>query len=292
MTRPSCVVQVWDLPGEKRPRFTSPDNVASVVREVSDAAGLTQMGVALRVVQPGWAGTNRHFHEVEEEWTYVLSGVGTVRVGPHRIAVRAGSFVGFPPGPRPHHFLAGGSEPLVLLEGGERRPTEEVGYYVDLGLRWHNRQLVRHEDPLPPEQGDLTQHLHIDDALEREFQHPVDTQARRLMRRLNSAGGLTRQAVVWSRVDPGAHSTAFHTHDRTDEWIFILAGRARVRVGDDVFEAGPNDFIGHPAASAPHVMEPIEPVTYLMGGEINGNDVVIYPEAGLKRVHGNLEPIG
>ena len=23
---------------------------------------------------------------------------------------------------------------------------------------------------------------------------------------------------------PGAHSTAFHTHDRTDEWIFILAG--------------------------------------------------------------------
>jgi uncharacterized cupin superfamily protein len=112
------------------------------------------------------------------------------------------------------------------------------------------------------------------------------------MRRLDRPTGLERQAVVWTKVDPGAHSTAFHTHDRTDEWIYILAGHARVRIGGERFEVGPHDFMGHRAGGAPHAMEPIEPLTYLMGGEINADDIVIYPEAGLQRIHGKLESIG
>ena len=92
-------------------------------------------------------------------------------------------------------------------------------------------------------------------------------------------------------MEPGTHSTAFHTHDRTDEWVFILAGRARVRVGDERFEVGPHDFVGHASGSPAHVMEPIEPLTYLMGGEINPDDVVIYPAAGVRRVYGRLEPL-
>src|SRR5262249_24775035 len=122
MGRPACVVHAWDVEGERRPRYTTWPGVGAVVRRLGDAVGLTHMGVQLRTIDPGMAGTNRHFHVVEEEWVYVLSGCGMVRIGPHRLPVRAGSFVGFPPGPRPHHFLAAGDEPLVLLEGGERRP--------------------------------------------------------------------------------------------------------------------------------------------------------------------------
>ena len=129
-------VHVWDLPGEKRPRFTKPTAVGSIVRNLGDPTGLTHMGVHLRVVEPGLAGTNRHFHMVEEEWAYVVSGTGFVRIGPHRLPVTDGSFAGFPPGPRPHHFLADGPTPLVILEGGERRPQEDYGYYVDLGKRF------------------------------------------------------------------------------------------------------------------------------------------------------------
>src|SRR5690242_7231153 len=124
MSRPSCVVNIWDLPGEKRPRFTSTPGVAAVVRTVSDAVALMLMGASIRVVEPGFAGTNRHFHSFEEEWAYVLAGQGIVRLGPLRIPVRPGHFLGFPPGPSPHHSLAG-RETLVLLEGGDRRPDED-----------------------------------------------------------------------------------------------------------------------------------------------------------------------
>ena len=101
----------------------------------------------------------------------------------------------------------------------------------------------------------------------------------------------SRQAVVWSQVDPGALSTALHTHDRTDEWILILGGRAHVTVGGAAFEVGPHDFIGHPAHSPAHVMEPIEPLTYLMGGQIDAADVVTYPLANARRIGGKLEPL-
>jgi uncharacterized cupin superfamily protein len=291
MSRPGCVVNARDLPGEQRPRWTPAPGVGAVVRRLGDPVGLTHMGVHLRTIEPGMAGTNRHFHTVEEEWVYVLSGCGTVRIGPHRIAVRAGSFVGFPPGPRPHHFLAEGDQPLVLLEGGERRPVEDLGCYVDIQKWWRNGRFLELAEPVPAEEGDPSQCVHIDEVAAKVLQHDVDVQARRSMRWLNRLTGLVRQAVVWSGVDPGAHSTALHTHDRTDEWIFVLAGRARVRVGDDRFEVGPDDFIGHPAGGPAHRMEPIEPLTYLMGGEINADDVVIYPEAGVRRVRGKLEPL-
>ena len=131
LQRPSCVVNIADIPAEPRPRYTATPGVAAMVRSPGDKTGLTRMGVHVRAIEPGLAGTNRHFHTVEEEWSYVLAGKGTVRIGPLRIAVRAGSFVGFPPGPRPHHFLAEGTSSLVLLEGGERRPSEDSGWYPD-----------------------------------------------------------------------------------------------------------------------------------------------------------------
>jgi uncharacterized cupin superfamily protein len=114
-----------------RPRHVAARGIAAHVRMPSAATGLTQMGVNLRVIEPGFAGTHRHFHTAEEEWSYVLAGRGMVRIGPLRLPVRPGHFVGFPPGPRPHHFIAEGDAPLVLLEGGERRPSEDSGWYPD-----------------------------------------------------------------------------------------------------------------------------------------------------------------
>src|SRR3970282_1606630 len=173
VSRPSCVVNIWDLPGEKRPRYTVTEGVAAVVRSPGDATSLMHMGVHVRTVEPGFAGTNRHFHTVEEEWSYVLAGRATVRIGPLRIVVRAGHFVGFPPGPRPHHFLAEGGEPLVLLEGGERRPAEDVGCYVDVPKWWSSRGFIDPPGPVPPEEGDPTQCIHVDDVAARDFQHDV-----------------------------------------------------------------------------------------------------------------------
>ncbi len=287
--RPGCVVAVASLVAQKRPRWTHGSGVGAMVRDLRTPTGLTQMGVNLREVHPGFFGTNRHWHAVEEEWVYVLSGRGEVRIGPLRSPVRAGSFVGFPPGPRPHHFLALGDEPLLLLEGGERRP-EDYGYYPDARRRFGGGKLVETDEVLPAEEGDARQCRHIDDIELRPFLHEVDPRARRVMRRLESQTGLERQVVVWSRVEVGDHSTARHSHDRTDEWIFILEGRARARVGDASFDVGPGDFIAHPAGSPAHRMDVTEPLIYLMGGQRDADDVIVYPDAGLRRVGGVLEP--
>ena len=67
-------------------------------------------------------------------------------------------------------------------------------------------------------------------------------------------------------------------------------GRANARVGDDHFEVSPGDFLGHPAAGEPHVMEPITDITYLMGGQCDPDDVVDYPEAGVQRRAGRIVP--
>ena len=280
------------MPREKRPRRRPGHGVRSEVRAVGDATGLTRMGVWVRSFDPGFAGTHRHFHEVEEEWAYVLSGSGAVRIGPHRIDVRPGHFVGFPPGPRPHHFLATGTEPMILLEGGERRPQEDSGWYVDDGVVWRRgSELERTSASPPPEQGDPAQCVHLEDLPTRDFQHKVDARARRLMRTLHRVTGLTRQSVKWSRVAAGDLSTAYHTHDCTDEWVYILEGRARVRVGDERFPVEAGDFVGHPAGAPPHVMEPETDLTYLMGGQIDPDDVVTYPEAGVRRRAGGLQPL-
>jgi uncharacterized cupin superfamily protein len=283
------VVVVGEIAAEKRPRYVTGEGVASRVRPISDAAGLTQMGVGVRIVEPGFLGSNRHFHTVEEEWIYVLSGSGVARIGPQRINVRAGCFIGYPPGPRPHDLRAQGNEPLVLLEGGERRKQEEHGWYVDMGLRWRGRKLEKIETPPPPEEGGAEQCTALDACEIVRFDHPVDTSAHRAMRFLSAGTGLSRQAVSWVRVAEGDRSTAFHTHTRTDEWVYILEGRAELRVGDARCEIGPGEFIAHPAGGPPHVMEPIEELTYLMGGQRDPDDVVLYPEHAKKLEGGRLE---
>jgi uncharacterized cupin superfamily protein len=282
---------VVEVPAEKRPRRLPAEGVGSFVRPVGDVTGLTQMGVAVRTIDAGMAGTHRHYHDVEEECVDVLSGTGVVRIGPHRLDLRAGSFVGFPPGPGPHHCVASADDPLVLLEGGERRRLEETVHYPDLGLIWRRPEMTKEEGPLRPEGGDAAQVCHVEEAELREFQHPVDSGARREMRSLHTAVGLERQAVRWSRVSVGDRSTALHTHDRTDEWVYVLAGSARVRVADDEFEVGAGDFLGHPAGGPAHLMNPISDLVYLMGGQIDPEDTVIYPEAGVRLHHGRIEPL-
>jgi uncharacterized cupin superfamily protein len=284
-------VRALHVRAEARPRFVTEAGVRSEVRALGDAAGLTRMGVALRTVPPGFASTHRHYHEIEEEWAYVLAGSGTVRIGPDRIGVRPGSFVGFPPGPRPHHFLAEGPEPLGFLEGGERR-REDTGWWVDLRIGWKDGKRADAVGALPPELGDAGQHLHVEAAELRPFQHDVDPAARRVMRSLARETGLAHQAVRWTRVAAGDRSTAYHTHDRTDEWVYVLRGRARARVGEDRFEVGEGDFLGHPAGGPAHAMEPITDLEYLMGGMVDPGDVVLYPEARVQRRGGRLEPLG
>lgn len=291
MQRPDCVVNIREIPGEKRPRHSSTPGVGAIVRSPGLMTGLTQMGVNVRSVEPGFAGTNRHFHTVEEEWTYVLTGRGRLRIGPLEFSVGPGHFAGYPTGPRPHHLINDGDEQLVFLEGGESRPLEDAFWYPDIRRMGKARAFVEPYQEPPPEVGEERQLVHIDAVPIENFQHDVEPRARRRMRALHPGTGLKRQALYWAEVRAGDFSTAFHRHEKTDEWVLILSGTGRARVGQTGFDVGPDDFIGYPASGLPHVIEATTNLTYLMGGQVDSTDVVEYPLHRMRRVGAHLAPI-
>jgi GST-like protein len=98
---------------------------------------------------------------------------------------------------------------------------------------------------------------------------------------LSSLAGFERIGLSRGRIPPGGESFAYHAHEVEEEWIFIVSGRARARIGGRDHELGPGDFAGFPAPQAPHLLSnPFEhDCVYLMGGERGlVADVLSYPD--------------
>jgi uncharacterized cupin superfamily protein len=116
--------------------FRHPLNPASEIRgtTLSRLTGLEKCGVNLIRVPPGKESFVHHVHLVDEEWMYVLSGAGELRIGDERFAVGPGDFAGFPPRTLAHHLRNTGTEELVYLSGGEAVDFG-IADFPDLGLR-------------------------------------------------------------------------------------------------------------------------------------------------------------
>src|SRR5262245_44417745 len=74
-------------------------------RRLGTEAGSRALGCGHFEVPPGKTAFPFHFHSNFEEAIYVLAGTGTLRVGDAQVAVRAGDYVAFPPGPESAHAL-------------------------------------------------------------------------------------------------------------------------------------------------------------------------------------------
>ncbi len=109
--------------------------------------------------------------------------------------------------------------------------------------------------------------------------HQFNDNAIRMTRTLSEVAGLARLGVHLVRLEKGRDSTQHHTHDCTEEFIYILSGRGIAQIGDDTFEIGAGDFMGFTAPSAAHSMHNPheEDLVYLVGGEHKTSDVVRYP---------------
>ena len=107
--------------------FRHPLNPASEIRgtTLSRLTGLVKCGVNVIKVPPGKESFVHHVHLVDEEWMYVISGTGELRIGDERFAIGPGDFAGFPPRTHAHHLRNTGTEELVYLSGGEA---------VDIGI--------------------------------------------------------------------------------------------------------------------------------------------------------------
>ncbi|HET9450765.1 MAG TPA: cupin domain-containing protein [Aggregicoccus sp.] len=123
------VLRVKDRAPEET--FSHPYNPRSEISgtSLSDATGLSRIGVHLLRVPPGREAFVYHSHHTEEEWCYVVSGRGLAVVDGVEHALEPGDFLGFPT-PSVAHVLKNPSttEDLVYLSGGERHPAEVADF--------------------------------------------------------------------------------------------------------------------------------------------------------------------
>jgi uncharacterized cupin superfamily protein len=114
------------------------------------------------------------------------------------------------------------------------------------------------------------------------YPHPLNISAVRRMRALGDLTGLTRLGVHLVRLTPGHDSSEYHRHHNSDEFIYVLQGRGKARIGVDTVTVGPGDFLGFAAGGEAHsLFNPYEvDLVYLMGGNRPAEDICDYPEAG------------
>jgi uncharacterized cupin superfamily protein len=116
--------------------FRHPLNPASEIHgtTLSRLTGLVKCGVNFIRIPPGKESFVHHVHLVDEEWMYVISGQGELRIADERFAVGSGDFAGFPPRTHAHHLRNTGAGDLVYLSGGEAVDFG-IADFPDLGLR-------------------------------------------------------------------------------------------------------------------------------------------------------------
>jgi uncharacterized cupin superfamily protein len=101
-------------------------------RILGDVAGLTQFGVNLTTLKPGAASALRHWHEVEDEFVFVVDGEITLIEDDGETLLRSGDAAGFKAGvANGHHLVNKSDRDAVYLEIGTRGVTEHAHYPDD-----------------------------------------------------------------------------------------------------------------------------------------------------------------
>ena len=121
-------------------------------RALGDAAGLSQFGVNLMTLPPGAWSSQRHWHEGEDEFIYVLEGEVTLITDAGEQRLTQGMAAGFPAGDRDgHHLVNRGDRPAKILEVGTRLDGDYVEYPdIDMKLEADNGEArFRHMDGTP-----------------------------------------------------------------------------------------------------------------------------------------------
>lgn len=122
---------------------------------------------------------------------------------------------------------------------------------------------------------------------EAHIRHPWNDKSDVYLKRLSDMAGLTRTVLSIARVPPGRESFLYHRHERDEEFVYILSGRGRAEIGEEIYEVGPGDFMGFPTPDGPahHLTNPYdEDLIYLMGGERSGFDIGHFPRDGRRLI--------
>lgn len=106
-------------------------------KRLGDPAGLSQFGVNLLRLPPGAWSSQRHWHEREDEFVYVLSGEVTLVTDAGEEVLHAGDAAGFKANDHDGHCLQNrGGQDAVVLEIGSRVSGERA-HYSDIDMLAH-----------------------------------------------------------------------------------------------------------------------------------------------------------
>lgn len=119
---------------------------------LSDEGGLSQFGAFTEMLMPGAQSSQRHWHEAEDEFLYVLDGTVTLieNDGSHRLS--PGDCACWPAGVANGHCLRNETEqPITYFIAGSRL-AEDAVHYPDIDLHYtrkNGQRMVSHKDGTP-----------------------------------------------------------------------------------------------------------------------------------------------
>jgi uncharacterized cupin superfamily protein len=103
-------------------------------KRLGEPGGLTQFGVNLTRLAPGAASAQRHWHENEDEFVYILSGEAVLVENDGEKLLGPGDAAAFKAGvANGHHLINRGDKEVFYLEIGSRAVSERA-HYPDIDL--------------------------------------------------------------------------------------------------------------------------------------------------------------
>ena len=131
-------LDIGKIPIDTRTGYPEPFRRAVEGRErkrLGNAIGLDQFGVNLSRLKPGAASSQRHWHQAEDEFVYMLEGELVLIEDDGETVLRPGDAAGWKAGVANGHCLVNrSSRDAVYLEIGSRAPRE-VASYPDIDMR-------------------------------------------------------------------------------------------------------------------------------------------------------------
>ena len=130
-------LDIASIPLDTATNYPPPFNKAVEGRarkRLGRAAGLTQFGVNLCTLKPGAASSQRHWHENEDEFVYVLEGEVVLVEDAGETVLKPGDAAAWKAGVAEGHCLINRSDrDAVFLEIGTRAQSERA-HYSDIDM--------------------------------------------------------------------------------------------------------------------------------------------------------------
>jgi len=131
-------IKATDAPTRTGSRYPKPHDQPCLSRTkylLGDVFGLSQFGVNLVTLEPGAWSSQRHWHEKEDEFIYVISGEITLVDDAGEHVLTPGMCAGFKANTADGHCLKNfTTKPVQYLEMGTRAEAE-TAWYSDLDMK-------------------------------------------------------------------------------------------------------------------------------------------------------------